>query len=64
MAGRILDGKATLGTEEKEVEKTWVEARSAQAQGEDGTEEGLELTMRLGAAKLPIRTRFLMREEE
>lgn len=43
----ILDGKVTLGETPAEVEQTWVEARSAQAE----TDEGVEMLMRLDAAK-------------
>lgn len=43
----ILDGAAVLGTEEIEVEKTWVDARSAQDTGD----ESFETTMRIEGAK-------------
>ena len=43
----ILDGKVTLGETPTEVEQTWVEARSAQAE----SDEGVEILMRLDAAK-------------
>jgi len=43
----ILDGEAKLGTEETEVEKTWVDARSSQAE----TDEHLETTLRIEGAQ-------------
>lgn len=45
----ILDGKVTLGETPAEVEQTWVEARSAQAE----SDEGVEMLMRLGDAQNP-----------
>ena len=45
----ILDGEAKLGENPVEVEQQWVEIRSAQAE----SDEGVELLMRLGAAKDP-----------
>jgi hypothetical protein len=47
IAWSILDGKVTLGETPTEVEQTWVEARSAQAE----SDEGMEMLMRLDAAK-------------
>lgn len=43
----ILDGEAVLGTEETEVEKTWVENRSAQ----DEADDNMELTLRIEGAQ-------------
>ena len=47
----ILDGAVTLGSEKKEVEKAWVEARAAAAAAE--SDEDLETLMRLDAARDP-----------
>jgi hypothetical protein len=49
LAWSILDGEVKLGDTPVEVEQQWVETRSAQAE----TDEGVELLMRLGAAKDP-----------
>ncbi|MEN6638835.1 MAG: hypothetical protein ABFC95_06515, partial [Smithella sp.] len=49
IAWSILDGKVTLGEAPVEVEKAWVEARSAQAE----SDEGMEMLMRLGEAQNP-----------
>lgn len=43
----IMDGKVTLGETPTPVEQTWIEARSAQAE----SDEGMEILMRLGDAK-------------
>jgi hypothetical protein len=43
----IMDGKVTLGETPVEVEQSWVDARSAQAE----SDEGMEILMRLDAAK-------------
>lgn len=43
----ILEGKVTLGATPTEVEQTWVDARSAQAE----SDEGMEMLMRLGEAQ-------------
>ena len=45
----ILDGAVQLGADPAEVDKQWVDIRSAQAE----SDEGVEMTMRLGAAKDP-----------
>jgi len=45
----ILDGKATLGAEATEVERTWVDARSKQAE----SDEAIGILARLGAAQNP-----------
>ncbi|MEN6637798.1 MAG: hypothetical protein ABFC95_01215 [Smithella sp.] len=47
IAWSIMDGKVTLGETPAPVEQTWVEARSAQAE----SDEGIEILMRLDAAK-------------
>ena len=47
IAWSIMDGKVTLGETPTLVEQTWVEARSAQAE----SDEGLEMLMRLDTAK-------------
>ncbi|MCE5212115.1 MAG: hypothetical protein LLG40_11220 [Deltaproteobacteria bacterium] len=49
IAWSILDGKVTLGETPTEVESTWVEARSQQAE----SDEGAEMLMRLGDAQNP-----------
>ncbi|MBU4449619.1 MAG: hypothetical protein KKD99_13615 [Proteobacteria bacterium] len=49
LAWSILDGEVKLGDNPVEVEQQWVETRSAQAE----SDEGVELLMRLGAAKNP-----------
>ena len=50
----ILDGKVTLGSEKKEVEKAWVEARAEAAIAE--SEEALEAIMRIEGARDPAGT--------
>lgn len=49
LAWSMLDGEVTLAENPVEVEQQWVEARSRQAE----SDEGVEMLMRLGAAKDP-----------